>query len=234
MNAQVSVVPATHSDLRRPTRLLAAVLLPIGPAAVAALRFLLPCATTGEPDEIVAAVHADPGGQSVVVWLGLVAILTLVPAAIWVGRLTRRAAPRLTAAALMLLVPGYLALGLLVAGDVVLWSGAVEGVDVATMTRLTEAMHPATAVAAGVFVLGHVVGTVLLGIAMWGSHAVPRWAALLVVVSQPLHFVAAVVLSSPSLDLIAWGMQAVGFAVAALAIVRLSDDEWDLPPARTR
>lgn len=66
---------------------------------------------------------------------------------------------------------------------------------------------------------------------MWTSHAVPRWAAVLTMASQPLHFVAAVILASPQLDLAAWGMQAIGFAVAGLAILRLPDDEWDLPPA---
>jgi hypothetical protein len=78
-----------------------------------------------------------------------------------------------------------------------------------------------------VFVVGHVIGTVLLGIAMWRSHAVPRWAAVITVVSQPLHFVAAVIVASPELDLVAWGMNAVGFGAASVAIWRLSDEAWD-------
>ncbi len=77
----------------------------------------------------------------------------------------------------------------------------------------------------------HVIGTILLGIAMWRSRAVPAWAALITIVSQPLHFIAAVILASHALDLVAWGLNAVGFAVAAIVIVRTSDDEWDLPPA---
>ena len=51
----------------------------------------------------------------------------------------------------------------------------------------------------------------------------PRWAAIAVVVSQPLHFVAAVVLSSHVLDAVAWGLTALGFAVV-VAVAR---------PART-
>lgn len=221
-------------DFRRSSRLLAAVLLPVGPAAVGVLRFVLPYATTDGSAEAVAAVQSSPGRQSAVLWLGLIAIMTLVPAAIWAGRVTRRRAPRMTAAALILLIPGYLSLGWLIGGDALLWSGAKAGVDAVTMTGLIDAMHPTTAVAAGVFVLGHVIGTVLLGIAMWRSSAVPRWAALLTIVSQPLHFVAAVILSSPPLDLVAWGMQAIGFAAVSLAIVRLPDDEWDLPPLAGR
>lgn len=231
MSAGVAVVGTTRpTDQRRRTRLLAAVLLPVGPAAIAVLRLILPYGTTDGSEAMVTAVQAAPGRHSVVLWLGLAAILTLVPAAVWVGRLTRRHAPRLTAAALILLVPGYLSLGWLMGSDVLLWSGATAGVDVATMARLVEATHPTTAIAAIVFVIGHVIGTVLLGIAMWISRAVPRWAAVLTIVSQPLHFVAAVIVGSPTLDLAAWGMQAIGFAVAAVAIVRLPDDEWDLPP----
>jgi hypothetical protein len=42
--------------------------------------------------------------------------------------------------------------------------------------------------------------------------------------------VAAVIVVSHPLDLVAWGMQAVGFAAAAVAVARLRDDEWDLGP----
>jgi len=40
------------------------------------------------------------------------------------------------------------------------------------------------------------------------------------VVSQPLHFVATVILGSPTLDLIAWSATAVGMAMAARALLQ--------------
>lgn len=226
-----SVSSTPPADIRRPSRWLAALLIPVGPAAVAMLRLLLPYTTVDEPAEVVAAVMADPNAQSLVLWLALVAILTLVPGVLWVGRLTRRHAPRLTAAALLLLVPGYLALSWITAGDLLLWAGADKGVDAGTLTALYSVMHPTSAVAAGLFVLGHVIGTIILGVALWRSRRIPRWAALLTIVSQPLHVVAAVVLASPPLDLLAWGMNAIGFATAAVAILGTADHEWDLPPA---
>jgi Domain of unknown function (DUF4386) len=218
------------TDLRRYSRWLAVVLLPLGPAAIAVLRFVLPYATVDDPAAVTAKVIAHPGTMSLVLWLGFVAVLTLVPGVLAVGRLTRRRAPRITAAALLLVVPGYLVLAWLASSDILLWAGANMGLDAATLTRLSEATHPTFEIAAGVFVLGHVIGTVLLGLAMWRSRAVPRWAAVLTMVSQPLHFVAAVIVVSPALDLVGWGMNAVGFAAAAVAIARLRDDEWDLPP----
>lgn len=217
------------TDLRRSTRWLAALVLPVGPAAVALLRYLLPYKTIDDGKSAAIAVSEHQGAQSAVLWLGFVAALTLVPAVLWVGRLTRRRAPRLTAAALLLIVPGYLSLIWLIGSDLLLWSGAEAGLDTQTLARLYGTTHPTSSIAGGVFVLGHVLGTVLLGIAMWRSRAVPLWAAALTVVSQPLHFVAAVILPNPSLDLFAWGLNAVGFAVAALAILRLSDDDWELP-----
>ena len=218
-------------DVRRPSRWLAALVIPVGPAAVAVLRWRLPYSTVDDPREVVAAVTAHPDAHSLVLWLGLIAILTLVPGVLWVGRLTRRHAPRLTAAALLLLVPGYLALSWITAGDLLLWAGAHQVIDADTLTTLYSTTHPTSAVAEGLFVLGHVIGTIILGVALWRSRRIPRWAALLTIVSQPLHFVAAVVLVSPSLDLLAWGMNAIGFATAAVAILGTADHEWDLPPA---
>jgi hypothetical protein len=227
---QTTVRPATGADVRRSSRWFAAVLLPVGPAAIAVLRYVLPYDTVDSSSEMASKVLAEPGRMSLVLWLSFVGMLALVPGALFVGRLTRRRAPRLTIAALLLLVPGYLVLPWLGSGDLIFWSGANAGVDVATLTTLYDAAHPTVEVAGVVFVLGHVVGTVLLGLALWRTRVVPRWAAVLVLVSQPLHAIAALVLVSHALDLAAWGMQAVGFAAVGWAILHLSDDEWDLPP----
>lgn len=224
-------VSTTPADLRRASRILAAVLLPLGPAAIALLRYRLPYFGTDGPEETVRAVRADLAGQSFVLWCGFVGILTLVPAVLAVGRLTRRRTPRLTAAALLLAVPGYLVLTWLIAGDLLLWVGAELGADPSVVASMLSTAHPTTEIAGGVFVLGHVLGTVLLGVALWRSHLVPRWVAVATVVCQPLHFVAAVIVQSPQLDLLAWGMNAAAFAGVAVAVLRLPDAEWDLPPA---
>lgn len=220
------------TDLRRSSRWLAALLLPVGPIAVAVLRFILPYRTIDDSGAVVAGVAGRPDTESAVLWLAFIATFTLVPAVLWVGRLTRRRAPRLTAAAVLLAVPGYLALTWMISRDLLLWSGVQAGLDAGALVRLDGAAHPTTALAAGIFVLGHVLGSVLLGLALWRSRAVPAWAAALMLVSQPLHFLAAVILASPPVDLMAWGLNAVAFVVVARAILRLSDQDWDLPPVR--
>jgi len=210
--------------MSRPARWLTAALLPVGPAAIAVLRLVLPYDTTDDAEVVVRKVAAAPDTQSLVVWLGFLAVLTLVPAVLAVGGVTRTTAPRTTAAALLLLVPGYLSLGLLVSADAGVLFGVREHLPEPVVARLFDAVHPATAVAGGVFVVGHVAGTVLLGTAMWLSGAVPRWAAGVTAVSQPLHFVAAVVLASHPLDFVAWGGNAVGFAAVAVALLRTAPE----------
>lgn len=212
---------------RRPSRWLAAALLPIGPAAIAVLRLVIPYDTTDSAAIAVQKVAADQDAMSLAVWLGFVGMLTMVPAVLWVAGLTREAAPRTTTAAVLLLVPAYLSLGVLLSSDAVLLFGVQEGLPDPVLAQLFDgaSVHPSITVAGLLFIVGHVFGTVLLGVAMWNSGAVPRWAAVATLVSQPLHFVAAVVLASHPLDLVAWGLNAVGFAAAAVALVRQSSAE---------
>lgn len=197
-----------------------ALLLPIGPAAVAVLRYVLPYDTVDGSADIASKALADPGRMSLVLWLGFVAVLTLVPAVYVVGRLTRPRAPRLTLVAMLLLVPGYLALGWLTAEDQFLWSGTKAGLDAGQLARLVDAIHPSGAISGVFFVLGHVVGTILLGTALWRARVVARWAAVAVIASQPVHFFAAVIVPNHTIDLIGWGLQAVGFAVVGWTILK--------------
>jgi hypothetical protein len=197
-----------------------AVLAPIGAALVALLRYVLPYETTDGTADMVREVYADPGRMSLVLWLGLGAALTIVPGSVAIGRLVRAGAPRLTAVALTLLVPAYLMLPMLMIADHTIWSGAESGASEPSVVSLLGAAHPMVLIATAIFVVGHVVGTVLLGVAMLRSRCVPAWAAVLTIVSQPLHFVAAVIVPNHTLDGVAWALNAVGFAVAAAAVAR--------------
>ena len=105
------------SDTRTLARWTAAILMPIGPAAVAVLRFVLPYDTNDSAAVMIAKVQADVASQQAVIVLGLIALFTLVPGAYAVTRLTRPGAPRLTAVAAPLLIAGYLGLG---------WTGTVD------------------------------------------------------------------------------------------------------------
>jgi Domain of unknown function (DUF4386) len=213
--ASVAQTPA------RPWAVLPA-LVAIGPLAIAFLRFVMPYYTADDAQQIVRDTVAHPSNQSAVIWLGLIAIYAMVPAAVWVGRFARRWSPRLATAAIILMVAGYLSLGSLLTSDVVMWTGTKVGLTADTITQLYNGLHPSLAVADAVFVAGHVLGTILLGLALWRSPVVPRWLAVVCLVCQPLHFVAAVIVSSHPLDLFAWALNALVFAAVAVIARR----EW--------
>ncbi|HYG93514.1 MAG TPA: DUF4386 family protein [Nocardioides sp.] len=218
--AQHALANHENTSAGRASVVALALLAPIGPLAVALLRYLLPYETVDGAGEIVREGYADRDAMSLVLWLSLVAALTIVPGAIAVGRLVRAAAPRLTTVALILTVPGYLMLPMLAVLDHLVWMAAEAGASQDSATALLEAAHPATAIATVIFVVGHVLGTVLLGVAMLRSALVPRWASIATIVSQPLHFVAAVIVPNHTLDGVAWGLNALGFAMVTVAVIR--------------
>jgi hypothetical protein len=209
-------------------RWLALLLLPVGPLCVAVLRYLLPYYTADGSLATVVAVDANPGRESVVLWLGLLALITLVPGVI--AAAAALPSSRLKAWALALSVPGYLCLGVILSQDFLLWSGAHAHTDPQQLAQLIDAAHPSLNVGTGIFVVGHVVGTVLLGVALLRSGRIPAWAAWAVIVSQPLHFIAAVIVGSPTLDLIGWTLTAIG--LAAVARTLLADADVDHRLAR--
>jgi len=215
-----ATLPTTRRTSIPATVWVAAILLPVGPAAIAVLRLLLPYYTAGDTASAVTEVAAHPGRESAVLWLGFIGVLTLVPGLVVAARVCRSAAPRLTAWALALAVPGYLSLGVLLAYDHILWSVVQSGLPVAESVRVVEVTHPSIDVAIGVFVIGHVVGTVLLGLALLRSGRIPAWSAWAITVSQPLHFVATVILGSPQVDFVAWSLTAVGMAAVARTVLR--------------
>jgi len=68
------------------------------------------------------------------------------------------------------------------------------------------------------FITGHILGTVLLGTALLRTRTIPAWAAWALTISQPLHFVFAVITPVRALDAAAWGLITIGFAAVARTI----------------
>jgi hypothetical protein len=207
-----------------PARTALAILMPIGPLAIAVVRGILPYSTTDSNTVIAAKVVAHQGTQTIVIWLTFVALLTLIPGVIALGLLARQHAPRLGTAGLVLAYAAFACL---------FWS-SVAGSDTVALGAARIGMHPGTTGAlltsianippvglgTGIFVLGHIVSLLLLAVALWRGRTIPAWAALLLGLSQVLHFTFAVVAPIHVLDGCAWGLTAVAFAVAAVALIR--------------
>ncbi|MFI0447472.1 hypothetical protein [Actinomadura sp. 6N118] len=217
------MTPTTTMAVRTPlSRSALALLIPIGPLAVAALRVLLPYSTTDKSAELAGSVAADQSAESLVLWLTLLATLTLVPSTIAVGLLAVRHSPKLGMAGMILAVAGFASMYSVSIVDHVALSAARAGLDPADTARLLDDVQglPALTLATVFFVLGHILGVILLGIALWRSKTIPAWAALALIVSQPLHAVFAAGIPNAALDGLAWTLTAIGFAAAAYAITR--------------
>jgi len=87
-------------------------------------------------------------------------------------------------------------------------------------------LGPVSNLTGTLFVFGHLIGTIILGLALWRSCTVPSWAALLLAVSQPIHL-ASVLLGNRPLDLVGWGGTAVGLAAAGGALSGMNNDDFD-------
>jgi hypothetical protein len=232
MSTLTTQAPVTTTrDTRTLRRVGGALLLPLGPLAVAALRAVLPNFSATDSAETISQTAAHLGRQDAVLWFELVALLALIPSVLAAGRLAQRRAPVLSLLAVGLLVPAFAALPFF-AGDTtvrVLADGTADPRTAATLLDHLNALGP-VAITGIIFIAGHVIGMVLLGAALWRAHAVPVWAAIAVLVSQPLHFVAFVIVGNQALDAFAWGLTALGLAVAAVRVLRTPNDVWDVAP----
>jgi hypothetical protein len=224
-----ATVPSARAARAKPRgldRRALAILMPIGPLAIAIVRGILPYYTADSNTVMAAKVAAHQDAETAVIWLTFVAMLTLVPGVIAIGMLARQGSPRLGTIGLVLAVAAFLSLfWSTVAGEDNVALGAARiGMNPGTTGALVTSMNGILPIglASDIFVLGHIVGLVLISIALWRGRLVPTWAALLLGVSQLLHVVFAVVIPVHALDGCAWGLTAVGFAAAAVSFAKES------------
>lgn len=229
----VTATSASGRDARTVWRTLLAIAGPPLALYVAIARFLLPYDMSDAPEVIFDKLVDHPGFTMITMWIAVLLAPTCIAGVVAVGWLSRRRVPILTTIGLILAVLGYTCLAV--------------GNSFGELSTALVASHPefdrATAYALGaglelgpvsnltgtLFVFGHLIGTTILGLALWRSRTVPSWAALLLAFSQPVHL-ASVMLGSRPLDLVGWGGTAVGFAAAGWALLQMENDDFDLPP----
>ena len=176
-------------------------------------------------------IAADPGRQFTFALLGFIAMLTVVPAFLAAARLARRRRPVLTMIALGVNLIAYLGgwrwppwttcTSLASKLPVEQRDGAAALIDAMWSEGLAG-------ISTLLMVIGHVLGAILMGLALRGSIPTVGWVAM--ILSQPGHVFAFVVFPSPVMDALAWGLMALAFAICAVTVLRTPDDEWDLPP----
>ena len=216
-------------DIRSFQRYAAAIILPIPPTCIAIGRLF----QTDDTDtrRALDLVAANPDRQFTFALLGFISLICVIPAFLAAARLSRRRRPVLTTLALVVNLVGFIgAFGLFAIDNLYLIGASLhaEQRDVGAIVIDEMWSTGITGFGANLFVLGHFLGTILMGLALRGSIPTVGWLAMLL--TTPVHFLAFVFLQIPALDMAAWLLMTLAFVCCAIKIIKMSDDEWDLPP----
>lgn len=199
----------------------------LGPALIGLVRATYPAFSASKASLTVSAFAHHLGAARVELAAGFAATLIMPFFVLGVYRLTVRRVPVLATAGSVIAMLGWLMTSFMVASDAVAYELARHGGSPAIYDRFTGNAVIATGTA--VFLIGHEIGTVLLGAALWRSKVVPLWAAVTVVAAPVLHLVA-VGASARALDVAAFALLTIAGAVTARQILRTPDSHWDLAP----
>ncbi|MEU8261599.1 hypothetical protein AB0C02_13395 [Micromonospora sp. NPDC048999] len=173
--------------------------------------------------------YAAHSGVAATSNLMLLALICLVPAMIYAARLARRGAPKLafiggglSALAWLcgLMSIGSLQLALYEGSKLPDQAGAAALVDAITGDPVYNALLSS-------FVLAHIVGMIILGVALWRSGSVAWWVGALYILYVVLHTVGHAV--GPVVDMAAGVVLGLGLLAVAFQIARTPNELWDLP-----
>lgn len=167
-------------------------------------------------------------------WLDVVFVVLVLPSVVAMVWVSRRGTPRLATAAMLVMGGGFLlVLPLNLGADPLAWAAAREGFDPTTTGAFIDALETDPRVGLGGlgFISAITIGSVLVGLALWRSRAVPAWAATLIALGGLTH-------PFLSFDHRVHGGGLVALSVGCLAVsaslLRTTDDQFDLSPRLPR
>jgi len=229
--ARIQPASATRArvrDGRSLRRWVTAGCMVVGPIAVAVVRLVIPYSAAGYTDH--------PGVYPVLATAEVIAVLTMGFAMLGLGRLVQGRAPLLALIGTPVAAVSWTMVAVLGTLDSVTYemakAGSLGATDATLLARIQA--NPEIAFFFGLFLLGHLVGPLLLGIGLLVSRRVPVWAGMALIAGDLLHPVAFVVLGSHALDALCYLVFAAGMATAARAVLATPNDQWDLAPEPAR
>jgi hypothetical protein len=178
-------------------------------------------AVAGDDDSVsvaLAKIAAHPSGQRAVIICDLLATF-MIPAILYLMRLAGPRAPRLTLAGGAVAFAAWLAGLVSLGASDLLYDHAAQLPDRAGAVTLVHAVtsDAAFVIPEALFLAGHVLGLLLLGIALWRSRAVPRWAAALVGLASVVQFL---VHDQAVLSACVFGLLLIGMGACAVTLLR--------------
>jgi hypothetical protein len=168
----------------------------------------------------LAAAHPLSGLAATIA--AMIGSMLLVPATLGAIRLTRVRAARLGLLGGALMIAGYVCyFAMLFHGaliDSIVANSGPTDAQIAVVDAMTD--QPLDVAVSMLFLVGNLIGTLLLGLALLRSHAVPAWAACGVLAWPVLHL-AGLFVGSEWVEVAGAVLQGVGFAVVGSRVLRL-------------
>jgi hypothetical protein len=182
--------------------------------------------TSDDAAKALAEIADNEVGYVIGGLLFLIAPLAFVPGMLGIMRLMRRHGVTIGQAGAALIMIGALITVSFYGFGVIEYVAATDsGLDRVEMARLVDAAED-TALNLPflvAFVLGLVLGSVLLAIGLWRSGVVPRWSPVALVVSTVVSFFA----ESAVLGAVSFVLLLAALVPIAQKILSISDEEWD-------
>ncbi len=169
----------------------------------------------------LAAATAHPDLLHNVILFGMIGALLMIPAGLGAARIAAAGAGRLAFIGGTLVAAGYACYFAVLLTDLTTLAMARVGGPTADFARVLDVRQEN---AAGtwvflLFVLGNIVGTFLLGLALWRSRAVARWSAA-AVMAWPLLHITGLVVGTEWIEVAGAIAQGAGFAAVGVQLLR--------------
>jgi len=179
---------------------------------------------TGTGALALAAAH--PGAERFGMVAGMLGCLLMVPAVIGVMQLTRYRAAKLGLIGGVWTAAGYISYFGMLSADGITLAMAARGDHPGDYAQVLDASLNTGSVIWYylVFLTGNLIGTLLLGLALFRSRSVPVWAAA-AVIGWPVLHIAGIIAASEWFEVAGAVLQAVGFAVAARCLMSRADED---------
>ena len=216
---------------RNTARKLAGACLIAAPLALTAATALAPW-FVADVGDLLAALAANQSALLAADLLVVLAVVLLIPASLGILRALRNRIPRLAPVAVGMFLVGWLFVLGPVMVDRIQLQLALSGMPRDEAVALVRSLETDAGISVifGVFIIGHTLGAILLGIALARARFVPIWAVASIMIAAVLHPIARVGLGSKWLDVVAFALLALGLAVVGVRVLRMSDDEWEPRP----
>jgi hypothetical protein len=213
-------------DVRTVTRWFGAASLVVGGVAVTIGTAIQPSGDDDSTTVALSKISRHLSDQRALIVADLFAAF-LLPGILCLMRLARRGSPRLAVAGGSLALAGWLAALVGLGSLDVVYYHAAKSSDRAGAAALVHAVanDGTSDVLLVIFLVGQVIGMLLLAAALWRSRVVPRWAAVVLGAGPIAQFGAH---DSNTLSAVVYACVAVGLAACAISVLQVDDDAWDM------